>query len=534
MLKPKTYLSQYFINLGGHPARREFMDDVIEVVVEDNLYLPDMFSLVVYDQNFKWTNSEVVAIGQAVEILAQAPQPQTQELGPKARLLAGEITGLEPQIEQTGVPTLTIRGYDRSYRLHQGRQTRSFLKSTDSEIAQRIAEESRLSTDQIKTTTTIHEHVVQHNQTNMAFLLDRARRLGFDLFVEGESLYFGPPPADQSQPAKLSWGRNLLSFRPRLSVVHQVDEVEVRSWDPLTKREIVAHAVEAESVPKVPGQTKTNDRFLGANRVVVSRPLANQAEAEALAQGLRDEIGGRLIQAEGVCLGNPGLGAGTLVEIEGLGRQFDGAYFVTASSHAFRAGELYKTMFTIGGREPQTLSSLLSQDRSGYSFDRGVVVGLVTNNKDPNGLGRIKVKYPGMDELDESPWVRLAAPMAGQQRGFYALPEINDEVLIAFEQGDIHRPYMVGMLWNGADHPPKPNHEVVSGDGRVNQRLIRSRSGHQIILDDTNGAEKVIIADKHGNEITMADGSMSIKVKGDLAIEASGNVSIKGKAIDLN
>jgi uncharacterized protein involved in type VI secretion and phage assembly len=177
---------------------------------------------------------------------------------------------------------------------------------------------------------------------------------------------------------------------------------------------------------------------------------------------------------------------------------------------------------------------LLSQDRSGYSFDRGVVVGLVTNNKDPNGLGRIKVKYPGMDELDESPWVRLAAPMAGQQRGFYALPEINDEVLIAFEQGDIHRPYMVGMLWNGADHPPKPNHEVVSGDGRVNQRLIRSRSGHQIILDDTNGAEKVIIADKHGNEITMADGSMSIKVKGDLAIEASGNVSIKGKAIDLN
>ena len=129
----------------------------------------------------------------------------------------------------------------------------------------------------------------------------------------------------------------------------------------------------------------------------------------------------------------------------------------------------------------------------------GVVVGIVTNNNDPEGIGRVKVRFPwlsGTDEsADESAWARIAASMAGKGRGAYFLPEVDDEVLVAFDHGDIRFPYVLGALWNGQDQPPAANN-----DGKNNLRLIQSRSGHIIRLDDTSGAEKIEILDKSGKQ----------------------------------
>jgi uncharacterized protein involved in type VI secretion and phage assembly len=185
-----------------------------------------------------------------------------------------------------------------------------------------------------------------------------------------------------------------------------------------------------------------------------------------------------------------------------------------------------------------------------------VVTGLVTNLNDPENLGRVKVKYPWLGTTPdgaeiESFWVRIASPMAGNGRGFLYLPETNDEVLIAFEHGDIHRPYIVGVLWNSRDLPPKPNNEVTS-DGKVRQRVIRSRqghliilddsdraeqiyveskSGHTLVLDDSSGGEKITIRDKSGNkmEIDSVRNSMSIEVKGDFKVEARGMISLNSQ-----
>jgi uncharacterized protein involved in type VI secretion and phage assembly len=152
---------------------------------------------------------------------------------------------------------------------------------------------------------------------------------------------------------------------------------------------------------------------------------------------------------------------------------------------------------------------------------------LVTNLDDPDDLGRVKVKYAWLGEI-ESHWVRVAAPMAGAQRGFYYLPEINDEVLVAFEHGDPHYPVIIGSLWNGTDKPPKPNSAVVQG-GVVNERIIQSRSGHVVILDDTNGSEKITIRDKtEKNEIIISssDNSMAINVEGDFTVTAKGKITL--------
>ena len=194
----------------------------------------------------------------------------------------------------------------------------------------------------------------------------------------------------------------------------------------------------------------------------------------------------------------------------------------------------------------------------------GVVVGLVTNNQDPEEMGRVKVRFPWLSDSDEGHWARIAVPMAGNLRGFYFLPEVDDEVLVAFEQGDARFPYVVGALWNGKDAPPEKN-----DDGQNNVRAIKSRSGHVIRLTDKDGDEKIEIIDKTGSnrivfdtknnaitiaadkDITLAAENGSIKLKAQkieiastaetkisagagMNVEASANMTIKGATVNIN
>jgi uncharacterized protein involved in type VI secretion and phage assembly len=188
----------------------------------------------------------------------------------------------------------------------------------------------------------------------------------------------------------------------------------------------------------------------------------------------------------------------------------------------------------------------------------GIVIGIVTNLEDPDGLGRICVKYPHLDE-QESHWARLVTLMAGPDRGTFFRPEVGDEVLVGFERGDIRFPYILGGLWNGEDKPP-------ADDGKTkenNWRFIRSRSGHVLKFDDTKGAETVEIIDKDekhkiiidcsgdkiqilcdsgdvevkaasGNVKIEAGRAVEVKASGNMTLEASGTMTIKGSTVNIN
>jgi uncharacterized protein involved in type VI secretion and phage assembly len=162
----------------------------------------------------------------------------------------------------------------------------------------------------------------------------------------------------------------------------------------------------------------------------------------------------------------------------------------------------------------------------------GVVVGLVTNNKDPEGLGRVKVKFPWLSDTDESDWARVAAPMAGNDRGAYFLPEVDDEVLVAFEHGDARSPYVVGALWNGKDAPPAKN-----DDGKNNLRMIKSRSGHTIKLNDEDGKETIEILDKNKRNsivIDTSENTITITSEKDITLSASkGAIKLDAQKIEL-
>jgi phage protein D/phage baseplate assembly protein gpV len=443
----------------------------------------------------------------------------------------GEIVGLELRPSQNGVSTLVVRGYDRSHRLHRGRQTRSFVQVTDSDVATRIAREVGLQPD-VESTSEVYEYVLQDNRSNYEFLRERAERIGFAFWVDDDKLCFRRPAASPPSPITLEWGPSLSHFHPILSAGRQVDEVIVRGWDPQQKRAIVGRATSGRGTPEIgvqqSGGDLAKDAFGQAKAVVVQQPVATQAEADALAQSLCDELSNAFVQAEGRAGGMPNLRPGQRLDIRNVGQRFSGKYYVTAAVHTIGNRAAYETAFTVRGTQAQTLLDAVQPE---LEERESICVGIVTNNNDPDGLGRVKVKFPWLGDDVESTWARIASPMAGQDRGFFYLPEVNDEVLVAFEHGDVNHAYVLGALWNGQDKPPKAS-EAVSGSGSVVKRIICTRVGHTIILDDTDGGGGITIEDKSGNKIVIesASNAMQIEVGGDLTIKAQGSVSIEGTA----
>lgn len=214
------------------------------------------------------------------------------------------------------------------------------------------------------------------------------------------------------------------------------------------------------------------------------------------------------------------------------------------------------------------LDLLQQEDKREDGRVEGVALGIVTNNKDDKGLGRIKVRYPWREDNHDSYWARPAMPGAGKDRGFFWIPEVGDEVLLAFDKGKIEHPYYLGSLWNGKDKPPANN-----DDGEDNTRLVKTRSGHEfrlfdksgketielkskgghhLLLDDTSGSAKIEIKDSSGsnkivievaqNSITIESG-MSLKIKsqtidieagGSMTLKATGTLTIKGATVMIN
>ncbi|MBJ93236.1 MAG: phage tail protein [Rickettsiales bacterium] len=161
----------------------------------------------------------------------------------------------------------------------------------------------------------------------------------------------------------------------------------------------------------------------------------------------------------------------------------------------------------------------------------GVIEGIVVDNKDPEGIGRILVQYPWLPNETKSAWARLATPMAGKEMGLVIYPEKDDEVLLDFVNGNVNTPVIIGSLFNGKEKPPFDN-----ADGENNIRTFVSRSGHVIEVDDKSGSEKITITDKSGGLVIEMDSSketITITSKGDINIKADSNFKVEAKDIEM-
>lgn len=542
------YLSQFYLTINGTEASTDLMAVINRVEVDQNLHLPDMFRLHIHDPAFEWLDSPLFAVGNEVEIHAMALD------GARAPLFTGEITVLEPDFPEDGVPTLEVRGYDRLHRLQRGTKTRTFVQQTDADIVQRIAGEYGMRAD-VQSTATVYEHVYQRNQTDFDFLLERAWLNGHVLRAEGNAIVFKPVRELERDKLPLEYGSTLLEFRPRLVAAAQVDRVEVRGWDYQTKRVVSAQATPQRWPNAGEARSEVASDAFGAEAesLVVESRAVQTSVADALAEALAAAVDEDRVRAEGLALGNPALTAGSIVDVDAVGQRFGGQYFVTAARHHFAADDRYETTFWVTGHRAETLRQLLLGPANAEAPRRQAVtlaVGIVSNNDDPEHLGRVKVAFPALSEEHDSAWARVAAPMAGPDRGLFFVPEMDDEVLVAFVGGDVDNPIVIGSLWNGNDAPPA-NGRVVSGQG-VDRRIFRTRAGHEVLFDDSSGGERIefvassgrdrIVIDAARNTILVESGQdLTVKTTGTLKLEggtievsATGTVRINGAMIELN
>jgi phage protein D/phage baseplate assembly protein gpV len=519
--------SQVSIKIDGNDVQPEIMDKLANVTVDQHTHLPDMFTLRFYDSDLQLMDSGPFDLTKSVEISA-AKTDNTQ-----VTLVKGEITALEPDFGENMTPEFVVRGYDPTHRMFRETRTRTFLNTKDSDLAQQIASAAGLQTE-IETTNTVYDHVFQSNQSDLTFLMQRAWRIGFECFVTDNKLYFRKPSNTGAASITLQWGSDLKYFRPRMTLAEQVDEVIVRGWDVTKKEAIVGKAESGNLYPSIEeskdGKTWASS-FGRGKKIVVEQPVVSQAEANVLASARLDEISGAFIDAEGMATRRPDIKAGEKVKLENLGQRFSGEYLVTNATHVF-SPEGLKTVFRVTGSRTGLLSEQVNQQMP-VDLWNGIVVGVVTNSDDPSNLGRVKLKFPWLSDDAESNWARVASVGAGPDCGFFAVPQVGDEVLVAFEHGDFNYPVVLGGLWNGQDKPPEDGTGAGSGEKPL-VRVIQSPNGHKIIMYD-NAEKKIEIITTDGRSITLSDKDRKIIVKTsnvDMTIDDS-DLKIKGVNISI-
>ncbi len=336
------------IRINGARLPLDVRTDIESVTVLDDLNALSMFTLVLYNWDSEqltvsWSDSSLFAIGSEVQI-------SLGFVGDLHRVITGEITSLEPTFTAGAPPMLTVRGYDHRHRLARDRKTRTFSRMKDSAIVSQVARGAGLRA-QIKDTRTVLDYVVQHNQTDLEFLQKRAQLIGYEVYVREKVLYFQPPQHSGRPSATLHIGQDISEFTPRLRSLAQVGEMTVRGWDVMQKQVLIGRAVTGQESTTMGGTSsgprRTGRAFGKAIATSVDVPVPSKARADQMARGRFDDMALTYIQGEVECTGRPQLHAGTVVDIQGAGEMFSGAYYLTSVTHTVAPGTGYQTYLDV-------------------------------------------------------------------------------------------------------------------------------------------------------------------------------------------
>jgi phage protein D/phage baseplate assembly protein gpV len=519
--------------------------------VELSLWMPNRCTIRFSDDDFTLTDANTFAIGKALAV--EVPD----NTGSPSAVFTGEITdvALEPA---GGGFELVVGALDKSHRLASQSTPRSFANQTFSAIATTVAQGSGL-TPSVTSTSPAIPYVVQTG-TDFELLTELALRCGYEWWVDGSTLNFKKRAATAGPT--LSYGKGLIDFRVRYSAVSKGKELTVRGWAPDTQQAVTATDSSAMSGTSIPGIGATSTFVTGGRSAATggsgwAKPLTTAAygvtdagEAAAVATALASRADASEVVARGTCVATPALKPGKKVTIAGMGTRASGDYFVTQVEHLYTpyewgpAGNL-TTRFTAGNKAPIALADLVGGgDRGRHFVGTGLVVGQVTNIKDdPDGYGRVKCKFPALSTTLESAWCRVATPGGGDQRGFQFTPEVNDEVIVGFEHGDVRYPVILGGVWSKTKKPPQ-----VPAESPFKTKQVKSKAGHVLEFGDgTDDATKHVRIELEGAahklrlgkdkfDLELPSGKPILIKAGDkkIEIDGSGNITVKGAKITLD
>ena len=524
------HVALYTIIVDGAEIDAELATRVHEVRIQSYLRLPDVCTLHAsfpkgQDGQGEPIDRHPFDIGKRIEVkLGERDGLST------TTLFTGEIVTLEPRFG-AGDVQLLVRGFDRSHQLLRSRHVRTFQNQTSSDIVSKIVREAGL-TAKCDSSGAPHDFMQQDNETDWQFIWRLADRVGFEFVVLDQDAHFRKPAPGPA--AELEWPTTLHSFHPRVTAVQQVQQVSLLAHDPKTKQVIDVAASSSHPIAQIGVDRSTvAQAFADATLHVATEPVKTQDEAQALTQALLDKLANGYVAAEGVSDGNPKIRAGTTIKVTGVGQKFTGTYRVAHATHVLRGGRTYETHFanaathTVGGTAGAEGSG------TGPSFGSQLVLGIVTNNDDPDKLGRVRVRYPALGQKAEGAWARIAAHSAGNGRGALMLPVVGEEVLVGFEHDDTTRPYVLGSLFNGQD---TPGNELLQGkDGSFALRSDKQiyTESQQDYTIKSSGKLMVEIGDSVQEKYkqdwnAQIDGKATLKASQPFAVEGQ-DVSIKGQ-----
>jgi phage protein D len=355
------YAPDYKIEVEGQEIDPESKGDVLDLKVTMDIANLTHFDMTVNNWDdktlsFKYSDTTTFDLGNRVHV-------QMGYAGKLLSMVQGLITSLTPKFPESGPPTLAIGGEDRMVKLKDRKprdgEQKKFVNQSDSDIIQLIATRNGL-IPKVQQTAEKHDIVVQKNQDDAAFLMERAKRIDYDCFIGVDpdtgldALYFqSPTDARDGKKVRVyvfEWGKSLINFNPTLSLNKQVGKVTVKGWDPNTKA-ILQYTASASDLPTSSGggengPSAISTRFQDREDVVVDQPVTSQQEAKALAIALLRERAYSYITANGQVIGIPDLRPGDNIEVQGLGVRFSGQYYVTKVTHSLGSSG-YTTTFDV-------------------------------------------------------------------------------------------------------------------------------------------------------------------------------------------
>jgi phage protein D len=359
------YVPYFEVKLQERALAKDVVRDILQVTYKDNIQEIDSFEISINNwdaakRQFKYSDQSLFDPGKKIELWMGYFGQDRLRL-----MLKGEITSLRPAFPASGQPTLAISGLNLLHQFRTKQESHAYEKLTDSEIAQQIGGRLGVSVHTAPLNEERYEYLFQDNQYDIIFLMERARRAGYDLFVEergdnGRSeqstLYFGPSSNVQRVTYQLTYGKSLIEFQPTLTTANQVGEVTVRGWDSLHKKKIEATAKRSDLATKGVGQrggeSSIEQSFNQRQEIVATKPIRTQQEAKTLAVETLERIAKDMLKGTGSTVGLPDLRAGGVLQIDGLGNRFSGRYFVTATTHTIGDGG-YTTQFECRREETQ-------------------------------------------------------------------------------------------------------------------------------------------------------------------------------------
>jgi phage protein D/phage baseplate assembly protein gpV len=520
---PKPVSSARVI-VDGAELDQKYMKALLDLKVRDNLLLPDTAVIRIRDPLAENLSSHPLKVGATFEVKLGKLEENTEQV-----LFQGDIVAFEPEFTE-GDCIIAARAYDRGYKLHANRRSQTFQNAKAEDMVRKVGAAAGLSPGTIDSTGNVHEYFQQSMETDWEFCWRLARMNDFEFLVQDRKFHFRKRKREGAA-VTLTWGDNLLTFKPRMSGAGQAKEVAVANHDPKARQPLNGRA----STPELKGASKAvqeRQKIVGAlnggNVVVADRVVTTGAEATKLAQATMDRLASTFVEAEGKGMGDPKIRAGATIKIDKVG-DFSGEYVLTQTTHTFGAGGRYTSQFIISGRSGHTFAELLGSGGNGKAdWSSSLVIGVVTNNNDPEGMGRVRVKFPALGDQMEGWWARVATLNAGKERGVFMLPQLNDEVVVGFEHGDTRRPFVLGSLYTGRDKVPADLKDAADRKARFgvkSDESVHIEAAKEMTL---RSKEKMIVEVTGGDQTLDAKGSVKHKAAQSYSIDASQSVTIKG------